>query len=108
MTRPRMSASVASSSVTGMDFFKLVAMGSPVKIESPGRKLTICHSQSRYCSAYGRSSWRSRRSLASSFSPTLPDSAIRAESGNVGEKELAKLRRYLQLDRPYEIGRAHV
>src|SRR6266568_5616917 len=84
MTRPRMRASVASSSVTGMDFFKLVAMGSPVKIESPGRKLTICHSQSRYCSAYGRSSWRSRRSLASSFSPTLPDSAIRAVSASPG------------------------
>ncbi len=50
MTRPRMIASVASSSVTGMALRSATGMGSLVKIESPGLKLTICQTQSAYCS----------------------------------------------------------
>jgi hypothetical protein len=49
MTRPRMRARTASSMVTGIDFLRATAMGSLVKMESPGLRLTICHAQSRYC-----------------------------------------------------------
>ena len=49
MTSPRIMASTASSSVTGMDFFSATEMGSFVKIESPGLRLTICPTQMRYC-----------------------------------------------------------
>ena len=50
MTSPRSIASVASSIVTGMDFPRAAAMGSFVKIEYPGLRLTSCQSQIRYCS----------------------------------------------------------
>ena len=43
-------ASVASSRVTGIAFSSATGMGSLVKMESPGLKLTICQTQTRYCS----------------------------------------------------------
>src|SRR5215467_5282713 len=84
MTSPMISASAASSSVTGIAFLRDTGIGSFVKIESPGLRLTICQSQSRYCSWYGLSSPSSLRSFASSFSPTLPDSPISAISASPG------------------------
>ena len=50
MTSPRIIAKSASSRVTGMAFFRATGMGSLVKIESPGLRLTICQTQIRYCS----------------------------------------------------------
>ncbi len=49
MTSPMTIASAASSRVTGIAFRSDTEIGSFVKIESPGRRLTICQSQSRYC-----------------------------------------------------------
>jgi hypothetical protein len=49
MTRPRIMASTASSTVTGMDFLRATEMGSLVKMESPGLRLSICQAQMRYC-----------------------------------------------------------
>ena len=54
MTRPRIMASVASSSVTGMAFLSATGIGSLVKIESPGLRLTICQTQSAYCCVVGQ------------------------------------------------------
>ena len=42
-------ASTASSRVTGIAFLSATAIGSLVKMESPGLKLTICQTQIRYC-----------------------------------------------------------
>ena len=42
-------ASVASSRVTGMAFLSATGMGSLVKMESPGLRLTICQTQITYC-----------------------------------------------------------
>ena len=47
---PMIMASAASSSVTGMAFLSDTVIGSFVKIESPGLRLTICQSQIPYCS----------------------------------------------------------
>jgi len=43
-------ASAASSRVTGIAFRSETGIGSFVKMESPGLKLTICQSQIKYCS----------------------------------------------------------
>jgi len=50
MTIPMIMASEASSSVTGMAFLSDTAIGSLVKMEWPGLRLTICQTQSAYCS----------------------------------------------------------
>ena len=49
MTMPMTMASAASSSVTGTAFLSDTAIGSFVKIEWPGLRLTICQSHSPYC-----------------------------------------------------------
>ena len=49
MTMPSTSARAASSSVTGMAFLSATGIGSFVKIEWPGLKLTICQAHSKYC-----------------------------------------------------------
>src|SRR4051794_2281158 len=84
MTMPRTMASAASSIVTGTAFLRLVVIGSPVKSESPGLRLTICQTQSAYCSWYGRSRRSCLRTLARSRSLTLPDSPISRVSASPG------------------------
>src|SRR5262245_1712461 len=84
ITSPNTMARAASSMVTGMDFFKDTEIASPVKTERPGLKVTICHTQCRYCSWYGRSSRKSLRSFCSSRGLTFPDSAIKAVSASPG------------------------
>ena len=49
MTRPRIIASTASSTVTGMAFASATAIGSLVKMEYPGSKVTIWRTQMKYC-----------------------------------------------------------